>query len=114
MHAFKVIVGVCKTLFSIKRFMVQRSPTQTGPAAQIHNGNDIIIMTHRGGCSGSGMLGKESSGERRGVGRSRRVNKKDSAEQLSVLFFKEFDPQIGKKKYYPHPNSLWCNRLKPD
>lgn len=91
--------------------MVQRSPTQTGPAAQIHKGNDIIFMTHRGGCSGSGMLGKESSGERRGVGRSRRVNKKDSAEPNLSFFFKNLTFTLGEKKYYPNLNSLWCIKL---
>ena len=45
------------------RFTVQRSPAQTGPAAQIHKGNDIIVMTHRGLCSDGGMVGEESSGE---------------------------------------------------
>lgn len=42
--------------------MVQQSPTQTGPAAQIHKGNDIIIMTHRGELGRKWRSGENQEG----------------------------------------------------
>lgn len=48
-----------------EKFMGRPSPAQTGPAAQIHKGNDIMIMSHQGGrCRGKERGEGEAEGKR--------------------------------------------------